>query len=75
MAGITLTEAQEQLNRWMAASTAVAARQSYTIDGRTMTFANAREIRETIDYWEAKVATLSAKADGRRRVAVMRPNF
>lgn len=59
----------------MAASTAVAAKQSYTINGRTLTFAQAGEIRQMIDYWDAKVRTLTSTAAGRSRVAVPRPNF
>lgn len=73
---ITLTAAQTQLDTWIAASTAVAsAGQSYTINGRTLTRANAREIQQMIEYWSAKVSELEAKAAGRRRAAVFRPRF
>ena len=41
MAGITLAQAEAQLAAWLAASTAVASNQSYTIAGRTYTRADA----------------------------------
>lgn len=66
MAGITLNQAEEQLAAWLAASSAVANNQSYTIAGRSMTRANASEIRENIDYWDGKVKKLSGAASGNR---------
>jgi hypothetical protein len=59
MAGITLAQAEAKLTEWMAADTAVASSQSYTINGRSLSRTNAKEIRENIDYWEAKVKKLS----------------
>lgn len=64
MAGITLTQAQGQLDAWLAASTAVASGQSYSIGGRSLTRANAKEIRENIDFWDAKVKKLSTNPAG-----------
>ena len=37
MAGITLAQAEAKLAEWLAADTAVAAGQSYTIGGRSLT--------------------------------------
>lgn len=59
MAGITLTQAQEKLNVWMAADDAVATGQEYAMGARRLTRANAAEIRENITYWENKVVRLS----------------
>jgi hypothetical protein len=59
MAGITLAQATAKLAEWMAADTAVASGQAYTIGGRSMTRANSKEIRENIEYWDAKVQKLS----------------
>lgn len=59
MAGITLAQAQAQLDAWIAADTAVATGQSYSIGGRSLSRANAAEITNKIDYWSAKVAQLS----------------
>ena len=64
MAGITLQQAQEQLDLWMAASTAVASSQSYEIGGRKLTRADAATIRDNIEFWETKVQRL---ASGGRR--------
>lgn len=59
MAGITLAQAEAKLTLWMDAEDAVANSQSYSISGRSLTRANLKEIRETIDYWEKKVQRLS----------------
>lgn len=66
MAGITLDQAQSRLDGWLAADEAVSANQSYEINGRSLTRADAKSIRENIDYWDAKVQQLSA-GGGRRR--------
>ena len=44
MAGITLAQAQAQLDAWLAASLATATGQAYEIAGRRLTRANAAEI-------------------------------
>jgi hypothetical protein len=63
MAGITLTEAQAQLTAWMAASTAVASGQAYSMSSgagsRSLTRADAKEIRENIRFWNDMVKSLS----------------
>ena len=59
MAGITLSQADEQLTAWLAASTAVASGQAYSISGRSLTRANAAEIRENIKFWNEQVQTLT----------------
>lgn len=67
MAGITLVQAQAQLDAWIAASLAVASSQSYSIAGRSLSRANASEINDQIIFWENKVKVLTAGASGRRR--------
>jgi hypothetical protein len=59
MAGITLDQATAKLDAWMAADDAVASGQSYSIGGRSLTRANAAEIRSNIEFWDRKVARLS----------------
>ena len=59
MAGITLSDAESQLAVWIAASTAVASGQSYSIAGRSLNRANAREIRENIEFWDRQCKRLS----------------
>ena len=60
MAGLDLATAQAHLDQWIAADLAVATVQSYTIGGRSLTRANAAEIRKNIDYWNRWVQRLSA---------------
>jgi hypothetical protein len=71
MPGITLEIAQAQLQRWLDADTGVAKSQSYSIDDRTLTRANAAEITNKIEYWSLKVQLLSARASGRGRSVVI----
>jgi hypothetical protein len=59
MAGITLKQAEAKLAEWLAADTAVASGQSYTIAGRSLNRANSAEIRNNITYWDEKVQKLT----------------
>ena len=59
MAGITLDQAQAQLTLWLAADSAVASGQSYSIGDRHLTRANATEITKKIDYWDMQVQRLT----------------
>ncbi len=59
MAGITQATAQTQLDLWIAADAKVASGQSYTINGRTLTRADAGEISNKIEFWNNKVEALS----------------
>lgn len=73
--GLSLAQAQANLDAWIACSLAVAKKQSYTIqvDGseRTMTHAQAGFIDRMIDYWRVKVREISAsEAAGGRRVGI-----
>lgn len=56
---LTSTQAQTALDAWIAADLAVAKGQSYSMNGRSLTLANAKEIREQIQYWERRVAALT----------------
>lgn len=73
MPGITLVQAEQRLADYMAAEEKVLSGQAYSIAGRSLTRANIKEIREGIDYWNAKVATLNAAAFGRGRARTMVP--
>ncbi len=75
MAGITLPQAQAQLEAWLAADMAVAKKQSYRIADRQLTFADAAEVTEKINYWSGKVQELSQRAAGRSRARTMRVGF
>lgn len=67
MAGLTLAQAQAQLDAWLAASLATATGQSYEISGRRLTRVNAAEITRNIETWNARVVTLSNQVRGRSR--------
>jgi len=63
MTGITLEQAQAQLDAWLAASTAVAQGQSYSIStesgSRSLSRANANEIMSQIQFWDRQVKRLT----------------
>jgi hypothetical protein len=67
MAGITLLQAQTQLDAYLAAETAVLSGQKYEIAGRSLQRADLGQIREGITTWDARVKTLSVMASGRSR--------
>ena len=56
---ITLQTAKDALNAWITADLSVAKGQSYSMNGRSITLANIREIREQIHYWERRISALS----------------
>ncbi len=74
--GITLAQAQAQLDAWIAASTAVAANQEYEIDTgngrRRLKRADAAEIRQQITFWNNWVIKLTNQQNrkGRTRYVV-----
>lgn len=55
MAGLTKEQCEARLNDWLAADEAVARNQSYQIGDRTLTRADAKEIRENISFWNSKI--------------------
>lgn len=75
MAGITLTIAQAQLQKYLDAETAVLAGQSYEIAGRKLTRANLEFIQKGVELWDDRVKTLSNKAAGRTRAVSVRPGW
>jgi len=68
MAGITLEQAEAQLALWLEASTKVAAKQSYSIAGRSLTLADLSDINDQIQFWDGQVKKLARAANGRGRV-------
>ena len=59
MAGITLVQAQAQLDAYLAAETAVLAGQAYTIAGRSLSRADLAKIQAGIKIWNRRVQTLT----------------
>jgi Family of unknown function (DUF6148) len=70
---ITLAIAEAQLSSWLAADTAVAQGQAYTIGTRSLSRANAREIRENIQFWDSQVKRLADSAGGGIRLRGVTP--
>lgn len=66
---ITLSQAQAALDRWIAADAAVAKGQSYSMNGRSITLANSKEIREQIQYWERRLIALSNQSASQATLA------
>ena len=67
MAGITLEQAQAKLALWMAADDAVSRDQEHWVEGRRVTRADARTIRQSIDYWNQQVKRLTPSKVARVR--------
>ncbi len=59
MAGITLERAEKHLDMWLAAEESVARNQSYEMDGRKLTRADAGEISRMVTIWNNRVIRLS----------------
>lgn len=73
MSGITLAQAQAQLDALMAASTT----QTLTVKygERSVTYRDADEILKLITYWERRVAELSRVAGGEYRTGIRLADF
>lgn len=69
---ISLATAEAKLALWLEADDAVAANQSYTIAGRTLTRADANVIASRIAMWERRVEELRRMGGQRRRGPTMR---
>jgi hypothetical protein len=69
VAGITIDIAEARLALWLEADAAVSAGQSYAVDigtsRRSLTRADAAEIRRNIDYWDGWCKRLDPAGRGR----------
>jgi len=75
MAGITLAQAQAQLDKYLAAETAILTGQSYRIGERELRRANLAEVQAGISLWNDRVQALSNSASGRSRAVSVRPGW
>ena len=73
MAGITLLQAQTQLDSYLAAEAAVLTGQSYEINGRKLTRADLADIQAGTTLWNRRVGELSNRALGRGRSRTLVP--
>ncbi len=69
---ITLTEATEQRDLYLAASRAIAVGKSYTIGNRQLTRLDGQEVRNMLAYWQRTVRTLEAAANSNVKNAGVR---
>ena len=65
---VTLTEARQHLQVWLAADLALAEGKELRIGSRTLTRADAAEIKERIGYWQREINRLSGQSRRFRRV-------
>ena len=75
MAGITLAQAEVQLNAYLAAETAVLSGQKYEIAGRMLMRANLAEIQMGITLWNSRVVLLTNQKNGRSRARTVVVGF
>lgn len=75
MAGLTLAQAQAQLDAYLAAETAVLGGQEYEIAGRRLRRADLRTIQAGIQLWNQRVQELTMRAAGRGRSIIPTPRF
>jgi hypothetical protein len=74
MAGISLAQAQTQLDAYLAAETAIiSGNQSYEFQGRRVNRADLKNIQDGISLWDGRVKDLTASATGRGRKIIARP--
>jgi hypothetical protein len=73
MAGITLEQAEERLQEYLDAESAVLTNQEYQINGRRLTRANLAEIQQGITSWDQRCKALGGSGSlGGRRVVIAR---
>lgn len=75
MAGITLEQAQQKLDQYLDAETAVLLNQSYEISGRKLTRANLIEIQAGIKIWNERVRDITQRTSGRGRSVTVCPGW
>lgn len=76
MAVISKEIARQHLEMWLEAEAAVSTGQSYQIEQMVLTRASLKQIRESIIFWENKVAAAEAeeKNRGRNRIYHFAPH-
>ncbi len=55
---ITLEIAEKNLQKWLEAESKLCHIGTYQIGERTLTYRDLKEVRESIDYWQAKVNSI-----------------
>ncbi len=73
MAGITLVQAQAQLDAYLAAETKILIGQRVVLDGQDLTRAHLEFVQAGISAWDARVKALSAQSSGLGRMRTISP--
>jgi predicted DNA-binding transcriptional regulator YafY len=73
MAGITLAQAQQKLDAYLAAEEKILHGQAVTLDGNTMTRANLDTVQKGITLWNDRVIELTTSGQGRGRMRTISP--
>lgn len=74
-ATITLARAKSELNLWLDASSSLAAGQSFSLNGRTLTRSDAKEVRKMINYWSRTESELESRQHATRDRSRMNPGL
>jgi len=75
MAGITLEQAQAQLDKYLDMISAIEETQSVSSDSSSATYHDIDKINRQIEYWDKKVKILTQKAYGRGRARSVAPGW
>jgi hypothetical protein len=75
MPGITLAQAQQRLDQYLAAEEAVLGGQRVEFNGRLLQRADLESIRKGVEVWNQRVQQLSRRASGRSVAVVPRPSW
>lgn len=73
MSGITLVQAQAQLDAYLAAETAILGGQEYVIASRRMRRADLAAVQAGIKLWNERVQSLTLTSQGRARSRTISP--
>jgi hypothetical protein len=73
--GITLAQAQTQLQKYLDAETAILSGQRYELNGRALWRADLAAVQAGIETWNKRVQALAASESGRGRTMVVQPRW
>ena len=72
---LSLSDVQAQVAAWRDASLKLAEGQSVSMNGRTLTRSNSREVLDQLNYWLRKESEFLAREAGRQSIGFSRARF
>lgn len=75
MAGITLAQAEAQLQKYLDAEDKILKGQRVEVDGKSLTRANLEQVQAGISAWDKRVKELAGAAAGRGRARTVQPGW